>query len=273
MENKTIFYSKSHFTFTYKANTVIDDKREFLLHSHPYPEIYAYIGKSATFLLEGATFRLNPYDIVIIPPYKLHRPKPQINTFFERCLIHIDPTLYENTIYSYFANLFEESNIFNYKFPGYTIQQTSIPKILNFLIDTCKYDNQYTYPIIRCKIIELLHILSTINKYESFNSFNGISQDIIDYIDHVPLESLTIQKISEHFHYSSRYLNNLFKNSTGITIKKYINLKRLQYVIELNKMGHSLVYACIEAGFSSYESFSYLYKKEFGNSPSKDFFN
>lgn len=273
MENKTIFYSKSQFTFSYKANRVINDSREFLLHSHPYPEIYVYIGKSANFLIEGATFRLNPYDIVIIPPYKLHRPKPHMNTFFERCLIHVDSSLYENTIYSDFKNLFKDSSFFNYKFPGYSIQRTDIPKILDFLIDTCKCDDQYTAPIIRCKIIELLHILCTVNTCESFNSLNGISQDIIDYIDHMPIENLTIEDISNHLHYSSKYLNQIFKNSTGITIKKYINLKRLQYVIELNKKGYSLVHACIDAGFPCYESFAYLYKKEFGTSPSKDLFN
>ena len=273
MENKTIFYTKRQFTFTYKLNTVADDNCEFVLHAHPYPEIYAYIGKSSNFIIEGATFRLNPYDIVIIPPYKLHCPKPQMNTVFERCLIHISPSLYENTAYSAFENLFKGSTVFNYKFPGHLIQRTDIPQILHFLIDTCQCDNQYTYPVIKCKIIELLHILSTVNKYESFHSFNGISQDIIDYIDNMPIENLTGQDISDHFHYSNRYLNQIFKSTTGITIKKYIDLKRIQYVIELNKKGHSLIYACMEAGFSNYESFSYLYKKEFGNSPSKDFFN
>lgn len=273
MENKFIFYSKKQFTFTYKLNTVVDDRREFLLHSHPYPEIYAYIRKASNFIIEGATFRLNPYDIIIIPPYKLHRPKPQINTLFERCLIHIDNSFYENTAYSFFENLFKESTVFNYKFPGHLIQRSEIPQILNFLIETCQYNDEYTYPVIRCKIIELLHLLSTINKQESFHSLNGISQDIIDYIDYMPIENLTFQNISDHFHYSSRYLNHIFKNSTGITINKYINLKRMQYVIELNKKGYSLIYACMEAGFSNYEAFAYLYKKEFGKSPSKDFFN
>lgn len=273
MENKVIFYSKKQFTFAYKLNTVIDDHRSFLLHSHPYPEIYAYIGKASNFVIEGATFRLNPYDVVVIPPYKLHCPTPQINTAFERCLIHISPSFYENTAYSAFENLFKESNVFNYKFPGYAIQRTDIPKILKFLIDTCQHDNQYTYPVIRCKIIELLHILSTINKYESFHSLDDISQNIIDYIERTPLENLTIQDIFDHFHYSPSYLNRIFKNSTGITINKYINLKRLQYVIELHKKGHSLIYACMEAKFPNYEAFTYLYKKEFGCSPSKDFPN
>lgn len=273
MQNKTIFYSKSQFTFTYKLNTVIDDSREFSLHSHPYPEIYVYIGKSSNFIIEGATFRLNPYDIVIIPPYKLHRLKPQINTVLERCLIHIAPSFYENAAYSVFENLFRESTVFNYKFPGHLIQRTDIPQILNFLTDTCQCDNQYTYPVIKCKIVELLHILSTVNQYESFHSLNGVSQNIIDYIEHMPIENLTVQDIADHFHYSGSYLNQIFKNSVGITIKKYINLKRIQYVIELNKKGHSLIYSCAEAGFSNYEAFAYLYKKEFGSSPSKDFFH
>ena len=118
-----------------------------------------------------------------------------------------------------------------------------------------------------------MHILSSINEYESFHSLNGISQNIIDYIEHTPFENLTVQDISDHFHYSSSYLNQIFKNNTGITINKYINLKRMQYVFELNKKGHSLIYACMEAGFANYEAFAYLYKKEFGSTPSKDFFS
>ena len=63
------------------------------------------------------------------------------------------------------------------------------------------------------------------------------------------------------------------RKTKRITINKYINLKRLQYVIELHKKGHSLIYACMEAKFPNYEAFTYLYKKEFGCSPSKDFPN
>lgn len=274
MENKNIFYNKdSSFTFAYKANTVIDDNRDFLLHLHPYPEIYICMSGGANFIIEGTTFRLNPYDILIIPPYKLHRPKPKIGQFFERCLIHISPSFSEKLTFPQFENMFVSSPEFNYKIPGYSTYRTAVPTILKFIINNCMLDNPYTAPILLCKITELLFALNSINHFETFTSLNGIAQDIIDYIDTHPIDTLNTQDISSHFHYSNNYLNHIFKKNTGITIKKYINLKKMQKVIELHKKGLSLIHSCIEAGFANYEAFAYLYKKEFGILPKNDFFN
>ncbi len=50
---------------------------------------------------------------------------------------------------------------------------------------------------------------------------------ILDYInDHIS-SPLTMEEISEHFHYSSDYISKIFREQFGVTVKQYIIEKKL----------------------------------------------
>lgn len=126
-------------------------------------------------------------------------------------------------------------------------------------------------PLASSKILELLYCLNTINHFEGFDSINEVTQSIIDFIDNNFNNIYELEDVTSQFHYSKNYLGYLFKKSTGITIMRYINAKKMENVEKLYKSGKSLTYACIESGFKSYDSFAYIYKKEFGIPPKKGF--
>lgn len=268
--SKYISYAdkENNYHFHHGCNTVSDVETEFQPHFHPIHEIFIHIKGKAEFSVGTAIFRLNPYDIIIVPPYTIHKPIPLKHENFERCIINIFPDFFVSMDCCDYQNALLNMSLLKYKIPGHIITRSKIMDVIDFFTNT--YDgSEYIKPLLRCKIAELMYHINTIDHFESFDTLNSVVQEIILYIDK-NFESITnVQNVTDNFYYSKNYLSKIFKKSTGITIPRYINMKKMEKVEKLSKQGISLTRACIEAGFSSYNNFAYIYKTEFGIPPKK----
>ncbi|MBQ7901840.1 MAG: helix-turn-helix domain-containing protein [Clostridia bacterium] len=260
---------EDYFHFHHACNYIVGDDREFLLHHHPHHEVYIYLSGKAEFLFEGSSFRLNPYDIIVVPPYTLHQPQPYGGEIFERLVINVFPNFFQHMDCPGYQDVFFNRADFKYKIPGHIVKRTNIVDFIDFFKE--KYDKNAAYmePLVSCKIVELLYYLNTIDNFEKCDSVNKVTQELIAYIDENFKTISDVQSVTDNFYYSKNHLGHLFKKSTGITLTRYINIKKMENVEKLCKQGKSLLHSCIESGFKSYDSFAYIYKKEFGVSPKK----
>lgn len=273
--NKYKFFTNENMSYSihYGANIYEGDAREFRLHHHSNYEIYIYIRGKANFYIEGTIFALNPYDIVIIPPYTLHRPQPEVGEFFERYVINIHPDFFQNMLCEEFKDIFSDNSDKKYKISGNVVRRSNMLNIIEFLLGVSDMSVPYIKPLVRTKIVELLYHINTVNNFEDHISMNTKTQEIIAYIDENFRTITDVESITNNFYYSKNHIGYLFKKHTGITITKYLNIKRLENVEKLYRQGYSLVHSCIESGFSSYDSFAYTYKKEYGKSPKNGVFS
>ena len=271
-EYKMEINKEDYFHLHHGHNYVEGDVREFLLHHHPYHEIYIYLGGKSNFLIESAVFELNPYDIILVPPYTLHQPQPYVGEIFERFVINVFPGFFEHLDCPEYQNVFYNMPYQKYKIPGHFVKRSDIFNLINFFL---KYDKNSTNtaPLLSAKIVELLYHLNTVNNFEACVSINKVIQEIITYVDNNFKTIYTFKDVTDNFFYSENHLNHLFKKNTGITITQYINIKKMENVETLHNQGKSLTYACIESGFKSYDCFAYTYKKQFGVSPQKGLLN
>lgn len=257
------------FSIKHGMGYIDGNERDYLLHHHPHHEVYIYLSGKAEFLIEGTVFRLNPYDIIIVPPYTLHRPMPFVGETFERYVINIMPNFFHIMDCPEYQDVFFNLPHLKYKIPGHIVKRTNILNVINFFNNRFDPEADYIKPLIASKLLELLYSLNTIDSFEECDSVNTVVQDLIGYIDKNFDTISDLQSVTDNFFYSKNYLSHLFKKSTGITITQYINIKKMENVEKLYKQGKSLTHSCIESGFSSYDSFAYIYKKEFGLSPKK----
>lgn len=258
-----------HFFFKH-AIDLVDEKKDFRLHYHPYPEIYLFIKGVAAYYIEGSLYQLEPYDIILVPAYMIHQPYPQLNTVFERYVLNVFPSFYEHMKCPEYNKRFSTLDNFMYKIPGRIVKKTNILNILN---DLRSYSDDYRNldsPVIKYKIGELLHVLNSIDTFEMFNAQNPVVQDVVDYIDENFTTITNLDTLSKELNYTKSYLCAIFKEKTGMTISHYINLKRIEYVKMYYAKEKNLTTACIKAGFGNYGNFAYNYKKIFGKSPRED---
>lgn len=101
------------------------------------------------------------------------------------------------------------------------------------------------------------------------NSPEQLALDVENYMHEHLTEELSIETISNHFHFSSDHLNRLYKKVRGTTLNQYLIRSRMDLAIKLlqdGKMNASQISDYL--GYSSYPSFVNTFKKIYGVPPS-----
>lgn len=78
------------------------------------------------------------------------------------------------------------------------------------------------------------------------------------------LEHITVDAAAEQLHYSKYHFCRFFKENTGVTYLKYLNVLRVNHAIELMKQGYSTTDCCYECGFENISYFIRLFKEVTG---------
>jgi len=94
---------------------------------------------------------------------------------------------------------------------------------------------------------------------------------VIDFIGKHLTEELTLTQLSDIACFSKYHFHRLFTAYTGLSLQQYIRWLRLkraahQLIVDKNQ---SIINIAIDAGFSSHEAFSRIFKQTCGISPSE----
>lgn len=133
--------------------------------------------------------------------------------------------------------------------------------------------------------IKLQNLIKDLNE-ESYKAFISLFFDILgikasniikydsriikllDMLEKYDLTDYSLKDISEKVLLSESRLSHIFKEETGIPLKSYIVLCKLQKAYMYLLQGKSITYAAVEAGFDSPSHFAYTSKSLTGMSAS-----
>ena len=85
-------YLKSDFRIFYLTNT---EARDFQSHYHDFHKLLIFESGSLSYYIEGETYQLQPWDIVLVPAGQVHRPVIHDASPFRRLIIYISPAFLE----------------------------------------------------------------------------------------------------------------------------------------------------------------------------------
>lgn len=93
----------------------------------------------------------------------------------------------------------------------------------------------------------------------------------MEYVkEHYADQDLSIETICGHLNVSAAYFSTVFKKETGKTFINYLTDYRMEIAVELLMTQNEKTYIIAEkVGYSDPNYFSYVFKKQFGMSPSK----
>jgi AraC family transcriptional regulator len=94
-------------------------------------------------------------------------------------------------------------------------------------------------------------------------------QKVLEYIDNNYKDEITVSKLADVGNLSLFYFQRLFKDSVGISVEKYIILRRLAHSCTMLIENTLIKDAAIKCGFKSAEHFSRAFKELYGITPSK----
>lgn len=268
-----IYEKKGYLKDNFKIFHLTDNgKREFEYHYHDFYKVLIFLKGNVNYCIEGKTYALSPYDIVLVGEGEIHRPVVLDDRDYERIIAYISPEFLRDFNGTDLRLCFDkvkehDSNVV--RIPA--VRSGEIRDICTRLekaVDDTEFASSLLADI---KFIEFMIQLNraVINRYTEYipKSANSKIQDITRYINDNIKEELDIDTIAGKFYLSRYHLMHTFKAGTGCTVHSYITQKRLLLARSLIQSGKSVTEACFDSGFKNYDSFLRSYKKSFGTTP------
>ena len=271
----TDYEKKGYLNEPFKLFHLTDhEATHYSCHYHDFFKIMLFISGDVDYFIEGITYRLEPFDIILIGAGDVHRPVIRSTAPYERIILYVSPEL----LTSYDAEDYSLETCFRNNGQHAPVLRTSSPSA-HALFKLCKKledslsNKEYAAALYsRCLLIQFLIELNRIFLTDSFRyietgSSNQKITEILHYINEHLDSDLSIETLSKQFFISRRYLMHIFKQETGYSIGKYINSKRLFSARNKIQHGMSLTEACYSSGFQHYSTFTRSYYRMFQTTP------
>ena len=251
------------------------ETHEVEYHYHDFDKITIFIKGKVTYMVEGKSYDLLPYDIVLVKHNDIHRLTVDNSEVYERIIVYISPNFmnaYQTADYdlSYCFQKAEEEHSNVLRIPS--LEKSSLFRSITRLEHSFS-DEGYAAGLYRQVLFLefMIHLNRAVQKnrleYLDTNDCNMKIVDILYYINEHITDELTIDHIADTFYVSKYYMMRLFKQETGYTIGTYIAQKRLLLAKELLLSGVPSTQVCFDCGYKDYSTFSRAYRKLFGESP------
>lgn len=269
-------FKKGYLNSDFKLFHLIDQHaHEFDYHYHDFHKIVIFISGNVQYFVEGKSYDLKPYDLVLVNRNDMHRVLVKNDVPYERIIVYISPSFINayltndyNLGYCFEKAKEKKSNVLRIQ----SLEKSALFRTTTRLEHSFE-DSDYAGDLYRQ--ILFLEFMIQLNRaaiknhldYLSTELYNEKVTQLITYINEHLTQHLSIDELAEKVYLSKYYMMRLFKEETGFTIGQYINQKRLLLARDLLSMGESVNEACYQSGFQEYSTFSRAYKKEFGESP------
>lgn len=251
---------------------------EFDFHFHDFNKIIIFISGNVTYLIEGKSYKLKPWDILLVSSSEIHKAIIGANGTYERMIIWVNSNFLlkhtnggSNLLDCFEIAAKEKRNIL--RLNTELLRQGEY--ILSQLKKECSSED-FGSQVLRNSLflqfivyLNRLYLKPEAGMHQVEGDFNEGIGEVIRYINENLCEDMSIESLAARFYMSKYHLMHKFKSQTGYTIHSYILQKRLIMANTLIKAGGSMTEACTECGFGDYSSFVRAFKKMYGLSPKR----
>ena len=245
-------------------------------HFHEFDKIVILISGNVDYTVEDTSYRLEPWDILLVRHHMIHKAEIDLTVPYERIIIYLDS--------AYIERFAPESGLMEC-FSAAEKRKTCLVRPENECIDLLKdtlmrleeEQNDILFGAQLLRSALLVQLLVQINRiilsHEALEcesaKAGGKIAPALSYINGNLTSSLSIDDMAALCYMSRYHFMRLFKTQTGCTVHSYIRQKRLVLAARLIREGMSASAAAVECGFSDYSAFHRAFTKTFHISPGK----
>ncbi len=244
-------------------------------HFHEFDKIVILVSGRVDYTVEGTSYRLEPWDVLLVRHHMIHRAAIDLSIPYERIIIYLDSAYVER--FAPEAGLME---CFAEAEKRHCCLMRPDSKCAERLRDALhrleneKDDELFGSQLLRgTLLVQLLVLINRImlsdNSYETGAGNSGRIAPALSYINENLTNELSIDDMAAMCYMSRYHFMRLFKTQTGCTVHNYIRQKRLVLAARLIREGMSASAAAAECGFSDYSAFHRAFTKTFRVSPGK----
>ena len=254
-------------------NMPVDTAKKF--HNHDGYEIFIFLGGEAEFYTERFKVSIEPGDVFFIQPYAFHHVHSFSSDRYDRIVINIR----EHVMKALGTDRTDLSAVF-FRLPSEQINLlrpdkttlAKIQKICGGLEESIKGNSFGDDILSKTLTSQLLIFLNRCSQFTTAMDFRkelpGLIANVFSYIEtHLTDPDMSIQKMAEHLHHNSAYINRRFKEISGTSLQQYITAKKVALSQQHLREGLELSDACYASGFNNYSNFSRTFLKQTGMTP------
>ncbi|MGE8081292.1 helix-turn-helix domain-containing protein [Peribacillus loiseleuriae] len=250
----------------------------FQLHRHDVLEVLVFLDGECDFFCEGKTYSLRRGDVVVIPPYAVHKANVKSIDNYERIIVSVSEHLMSDFLSS---SPSMKENIVNQKTQGsYVLHLHSknfqdIIFLLDEVTNRIKSDEENFPFTINYQLFQALQVIfDPASSMPSLRNKDELDQrflSVLEYIETYLTEAdLSLDNVSNYFHLNKYYFSHYFKKNMNLPFYRYVSLKRLSFAVTMIKQNQiSIEEIALKCGFPDYSSFYRLFRKEYNISPKK----
>ena len=247
----------------------------FDFHYHDFDKVILQLGGRVTYHVEGRSYFLKPYDVLLVGRNMIHRPAIDPSEPYERIILWVGR--------EYLALHSRESCPLENCF--------ALAERRHFHLLRPRGEDRLRYRSLFGQLEDaladrgfggellaetcLLQLLVALNRDvlpepaedDAAYRFDPKMEEVTRFIGEHLAEDLSIERLAGEFYLSRYYLMHRFKEVYGVTIHQYIRQKRLLRAAEEIRRGTPVLKAAMEAGFNDYSAFLRAFQAAYGMSP------
>lgn len=253
--------------------------RIYDFHYHDFLKIMVLLEGKVNYVIEGRSYALRPYDIVLVGRGQIHRPEAAPGQFYERQILYLSQ--------GFLDRYREEGAALDLCFSMAAYRHSSVLRLKDemrshalSLLKRLEHSQnwqqeEFAGPLMsRLLCLEFLVELNRASmdqkgQYLPTGALNYHVSGLISYINEHLAEDLSIQTLAGVSCISPYHMMRVFKEETGCTIGNYITKKRLIRARDLLSEGVNATQACYLSGFCHYSTFLRAYKEHFHECPKR----
>lgn len=243
------------------------------VHHHDFYEIYYFLGGQAEYRVEGAVYRMEPGDLMLISPMELHQPVVRTDReAYERIVLWVDRDYLEGLS----AGEADLTRCFDRSLPGHVnllrlppAQRSGVAAKLEALLRESRSGEYGAALWAAGALVQLLVELNRIALRSGGEAERepSLVVQVLEYIGENYRRRLTLDDLSQQFYVSKFYLSHVFRQTVGASVYRYIQLKRLLIARQMLREGAAPGEVCQSCGFGDYANFYRAFKAEYGVNP------
>lgn len=249
---------------------------EMEYHYHEFDKIVIFLSGRASYIIEGRSYFLEPWDVLLVSHHLIHRPVTDPDRPYERVVIYLDPGFLRSsgTREEDLGLCFDlaRERQFALMRPGAGARE-GLEELLSRL-ERAVRDGGFGGGLLArtCLLQLMVHlnrdmIQDRTHRDQSVSQYDPKIAQALSYINDHLGEELTVDALARQVFTSKYHFMRRFKQLTGCPVHQYITQKRLLAAAELLRSGVSAQSACGRCGFQDYSAFHRAFRRQFGASP------
>ncbi len=243
------------------------------VHSHDYYEFLLFLRGDATYLVENSTYKAQNGDIFITSPGELHTISFNSECDYCRYFIQIKREWIMSFPYDLLRRIDRRRPGENNRIPAALTEKYALLEFYEKIYYYITHKLPESEVMVQTYIIQFLAKINTIFKTElthlDESGENKTVTRIKEYINRHFTENISLDELAGRFYMNKYHLCHIFKKETGLTIKEFINTRRIARAKSLLPEYKSVSDLCSVCGFNDYSTFYKTFKRFTGVSPTE----